>query len=50
MLYEIIKSRRSVRVYDKKAISKDVLDRIFEAARWAPSAHNAQHLAFYRDI
>jgi F420 biosynthesis protein FbiB-like protein len=46
MLYEIIKSRRSVRVYDKRGVPKDVLSRVFEAARWAPSAHNAQPWRF----
>ncbi len=46
MLYEIIKSRRSVRTYDGRMVSREVLSRIFEAARWAPSAHNAQPWRF----
>lgn len=46
MVYEIIKSRRSIRTYDGRGVPRDVLSRIFEAARWAPSAHNAQPWRF----
>ncbi|MBS7610797.1 nitroreductase family protein [Candidatus Bathyarchaeota archaeon] len=46
MLYGVIKSRRSVRTYDGREVPRDVLSRIFEAARWAPSAHNAQPWRF----
>lgn len=45
-VYEAIKGRRSVRVYDGRVVPKEVLSRIFEAARWAPSAHNAQPWRF----
>ena len=38
--------RRSVRKYQLEAVSSDVLGRILEAARWAPSAHNAQPWRF----
>lgn len=43
---EVIKSRRSVREYSSRQVSNKVLFRILEAARWAPSAHNAQPWRF----
>lgn len=46
MLYEVITHRRSIRTYDRRDVPKAVLSRIFEAARWAPSAHNAQPWRF----
>jgi len=45
-LLDIIKNRRSVKEYSSKEISKEVLLRILEACRWAPSAHNAQPWRF----
>jgi nitroreductase len=41
-VYEAIKSRRSVRAYETKQIPDDVLMRILEAGRAAPSASNSQ--------
>ena len=41
-IYETIKTRRSVRAYKDGKIDDVVLNRILEAARLAPSAHNAQ--------
>jgi nitroreductase len=38
--YETIGMRRSVRSFTKDAVPEEVLDRIFEAAREAPSANN----------
>ena len=43
---EIIKNRRSVKEYSLKEVSNDVLSRILDAGRWAPSAHNAQPWRF----
>jgi len=43
---ESIKHRRSIRNYDSRAVSKDDLRTIIEAARWAPSAHNLQPWRF----
>ena len=45
-LLHIIKDRRSVKEYSSKEVSKEVLSRILEAGRWAPSAHNAQPWRF----
>jgi len=41
-LVDVVLSRRSVRRYEQKDIPKDVLDRILEAGRQAPSAMNRQ--------
>jgi len=45
-LLDIIKNRRSVKDYSSKEVSNEVLFRILEAGRWAPSAHNAQPWRF----
>jgi len=45
-LLNIIKNRRSVKEYSSREVSKEVLFRILEAGRWAPSAHNAQPWRF----
>ncbi len=44
--YEIIKKRRSVRSYKPDPIPEDVLERILEAGRLAPSAKNLQPWRF----
>lgn len=41
-VYEAIKTRRSVRAYETRQIPDDVLMRVFEAGRVAPSASNSQ--------
>ena len=41
-VYEAIKKRRSVRSYQDRPVEKEVLERILEAARMAPSAKNRQ--------
>jgi F420 biosynthesis protein FbiB-like protein len=45
-LFDIMQSRRSIRKYEDRAIPEDVLCRLLEAARWAPSAHNRQPWRF----
>lgn len=42
----LLRARRSVRRFLPKSISKQVLERILEAATWAPSAHNRQPWRF----
>jgi len=42
----IFKNRRSIREYSSKEVPNEVLYRILEASRWAPSAHNAQPWRF----
>ena len=41
-LFDIIKSRRSIRRYTEQDVSEVVLRRILVAAQWGPSAHNRQ--------
>ena len=43
---EAIRTRRSVRAYSPKAIPADVMDRMRNALRWAPSACNLQPWRF----
>ncbi|MEY4480399.1 MAG: hypothetical protein RLZZ267_1077 [Bacillota bacterium] len=45
-IHPLILDRWSSRSFDKKAIPQDVLHSLFEAARWAPSAMNAQPWKF----
>lgn len=45
-LIELIKARRSVREFEKKAVSRDVVCQLLEAATWAPSNHNRQPWKF----
>jgi len=45
-IYEAIEMRRSVREFRDDPVSDDSLKRILEAARLAPSAHNAQEYKF----
>jgi nitroreductase len=44
--YKVIQTRRSVRSFKKDPISKEVLDRILEATRIAPSGSNRQPWKF----
>ena len=41
-LVDVLLSRRSIRRYEQREISRDVLDKILEAGRQAPSAGNKQ--------
>lgn len=41
-VFDIIRTRRSIRRYEEQAVPRDVLERLLEAATWAPSAHNRQ--------
>jgi coenzyme F420-0:L-glutamate ligase/coenzyme F420-1:gamma-L-glutamate ligase len=45
-ILHVIKTRRSIRKYSPRKVTKKTLNEIFEAARWAPSAHNAQPWRF----
>ena len=45
-VHEAIRQRRSVRAYQDKAVADDVLRRVLEAARLAPSAKNRQEWRF----
>ncbi|MFH1569677.1 MAG: nitroreductase family protein [Gemmatimonadota bacterium] len=41
-IHGLIKTRRSVRAYQDRPIPMELLERILESARWAPSARNLQ--------
>jgi len=45
-IYETIEKRRSVRSYEERAIGDEVLQRVLNAARLAPSASNRQEWRF----
>ena len=45
-IMEVVKTRRSVREYTDRPIPKDVLERIVDAARFAPTARNVQPWEF----
>jgi F420 biosynthesis protein FbiB-like protein len=44
--WNLVRSRRSVRRYQARPIAREVLERVLEAAIWAPSAHNRQPWRF----
>jgi F420 biosynthesis protein FbiB-like protein len=46
VISNVLRGRRSVRKYLAKAVPEAVLRRVLDAARWAPSAHNAQPWRF----
>ncbi|UCG38196.1 MAG: nitroreductase family protein [bacterium] len=41
--YDVIRSRRSCRVFSDRPVEKEKLERIVEAATWAPSGKNRQN-------
>lgn len=43
---EAIKGRRSIRQFTEEPLRRDELDRLLEAARWAPSGGNEQRWRF----
>jgi nitroreductase len=45
-IIDIIKSRRSIRKYNDRPISEEIIDKIIEAAKWAPSGMNEQPWGF----
>lgn len=45
-VFEAIKTRRSIRVYEDKPVEEDKLRKVLEAARLAPSAGNRQPWRF----
>lgn len=43
---ELIHSRRSRRLFKEKTVERDVIEKVLEAARFAPSGHNEQTTEF----
>jgi len=46
-IYEIIKTRRSIRSFNDKEVPDELLDKILQTAIWAPSGKNFQNWHFY---
>jgi nitroreductase len=45
-IMDIIKKRKSIRVYKEKPLPKKLVNAILEAAKYAPTARNAQELEY----
>jgi len=45
-VHELIRERWSPRAFSEKAVAPEILQSLFEAARWAPSSNNEQPWAF----
>jgi nitroreductase/NAD-dependent dihydropyrimidine dehydrogenase PreA subunit len=43
---ELIRSRRSKRLFKQRPVDRDVIEKVLEAARFAPSGHNEQSTEF----
>jgi nitroreductase len=41
-VFEAIMKRRSIRAYTSEEVSEEEVEKLIEAARWAPSAGNIQ--------
>jgi nitroreductase len=46
-IYDLIRHRRSIRKYKPDPVSRDLLEKILEAASWAPSGKNLQNWRFF---
>ncbi len=45
-LAALLQSRRSVRKYQARPVSRELIEQVLEAARWAPSPHGKQPWRF----
>lgn len=45
-IFEMIRTRRSIRQYLDKPVARELVEKTLDAARWAPSAHNRQPWRF----
>ena len=46
-IFEIIKNRRTVREFNHKPITKDTIEKIIEAATWAPNHRSTEPWRFF---
>ncbi len=46
-IYELMRKRRSIRKYKSEPVPRALLERILEAASWAPSGKNMQNWRFF---
>ena len=45
-VFEAIRGRRSIRAFESREVPEELVERLIEAARWAPSAGNIQPWEF----
>ncbi len=45
-LYVSLRGRRSCRVYEDKAVPREILEKLIDIARYAPTGHNRQNFEF----
>jgi len=45
-ILELLRTRRSIRVFKDKKVEKELIEKIIDGARFAPSAHNVQSTEF----
>jgi coenzyme F420-0:L-glutamate ligase / coenzyme F420-1:gamma-L-glutamate ligase len=45
-LATLLQSRRSVRIYQDRPVSRELIEQVIESARWAPSPHGRQPWRF----
>jgi nitroreductase len=45
-LLELVRARRSIRAFSDRPVSQDIVDKVIEVARWAPSGANSQPWEF----
>ena len=45
-LLELVKTRRSIRAFTDRPVPDDVVEKVIEVARWAPSGANSQPWEF----
>jgi nitroreductase len=45
-IMEVIKKRRSIRVYKNRPLSREIIDSLLQAAEYAPNARNLQQLEY----
>lgn len=46
-IYELIRNRRSIRKYKPEPVPRKIIERLLEAAMWAPSGKNIQNWHFF---
>lgn len=46
-LYSLIRQRRSIRAYKSNPVPREIIERVLEAATWAPSGKNFQNWQFF---
>lgn len=43
-LLELFRARRSMRVFEDKAVEREVIEKVIDAAHWAPAGHNIREM------